>query len=251
MRFHWRSPLIFAHRGASAHAPENTMSAFEMAIQHNADVIELDAKLSADGKVVIIHDQTVDRTTDGTGRVSDLQLAALREFNASAHFPEYSKPEYIPTLEEVFETFRGRILINIELGNYRSPFDALHIKVSELIRHFAMGEQVLISSFHPVPLRRFKKLSPSVPIGILARRGIGGLLSRSWFGRSIVPYQALHIEKGDVSPNLVIATQQSGHKVHVYTVNEENEMGRLYSLGIDGIITDNPLMAFQVINTYK
>jgi glycerophosphoryl diester phosphodiesterase len=225
------------------------MSAFKLAIEQNADVIELDAKLSADEQVVIIHDQTVDRTTDGTDQVSDLQFAALRELNASSQFPGDSEREQIPTLEEVFEAFGGRVLINIELGNYRSPFDALPIKVSELISDFALGEQVLISSFHPVPLRRFKQLLPSVPIGFLAKRGIKGFLSRSWFGRSIVPYQALHLEKSDVSPNLVKVAQLSGHRVHAYTVNEHDEMARLFSLGIDGIITDNPSLARQVLET--
>lgn len=227
------------------------MQAFELAIQQNADVIELDAKLSADEQVVIIHDQTVDRTTDGTGRVSDLNLAALRELNASAHFPEYFKREYIPTLEDVFEAFRGRVLINVELGNYRSPFDALHVKVAELIRYFALGEEVLVSSFHPVPLRSFQKLMPSVPTGFLARPGIAGSLSRSWFGRSIVPYKALHIEKSDVSPNLIKVTQKTGRSLHAFTVNEADEMEILFSLGIDGIITDDPSLALKVLESYQ
>ncbi|MBU0511232.1 MAG: glycerophosphodiester phosphodiesterase, partial [Chloroflexi bacterium] len=111
-------PAIFAHRGASAYAPENTLAAFDLAIRQNADAIELDAKLSADGHVVIIHDQTVDRTTDGTGRVSDLQLAALQELDAGCTYDEAFRHERIPTLGEVFDAVGRKILINVELTNY-------------------------------------------------------------------------------------------------------------------------------------
>ena len=109
MSLSWGSPLIFAHRGASAHAPENTLAAFELAFQQNADVIELDSKLSADGHVVVIHDQSVDRTTNGFGRVSELTLAGLRELDAGSHFSATFHGEQIPTLVEVLEIFAGRI----------------------------------------------------------------------------------------------------------------------------------------------
>jgi glycerophosphoryl diester phosphodiesterase len=249
MSFNWRSPLVIAHRGASAHAPENTLSAFDAAIHLKADMIEFDTKLSADEQVVIIHDQTVDRTTDGTGYVGDLPLAALKELDASTHFPDFPHKEPIPTLEEAIKTFRGKILFNIELSNYKSPLDSLPIKVAELILHFSIVDQVLVSSFHPLPLRRFHQLLPSVPIGFLAKRGLSGFLSRSRLGKALVPYQALHPEKSDLSPNMVKSAQQSGMRVHPYVINEYDEIARLLSLGIDGIITDFPLLARQVIES--
>jgi glycerophosphoryl diester phosphodiesterase len=247
MSLQWRSPLIFAHRGASAQAPENTLSAFELAIRLKADVIELDAKMSADEQVVIIHDQTVDRTTDGVGYVGDLPVAALQELNASSRFPEFPHKEHIPTLEEAIEAVKGRILFNIELTNYKSPFDALPVKVAQQIVHFNILDQVLVSSFHPIPLRRFHQLLPSVPIGFLAKRGIKGSLSRSRLGRAIVLHQAIHVEKSDVSPKFVSSSQQTGLRVHVYTGNDHDEIATLFSLGVDGIITDNPLLARQVL----
>lgn len=249
MGLQWRSPLIFAHRGASAHTPENTLTALELAIQLNADVIEFDAKLSADEQVVIIHDQTIDRTTNSTGQVSDLPLAALRELDAGSLYPEISKQEQIPTLEEVFEAVKGRILINIELTNYKSPLDKLPEKVANLIRRFSLEEQILISSFHPIPLRRFNQSFPSVPIGFLAKRGIAGSLSRSRFGRRIIPCHAIHPEKSDVSSKLIQAAQKSGHRVHTYTVNAQDEIARFFSLGVDGIITDDPSLARRVLET--
>jgi glycerophosphoryl diester phosphodiesterase len=251
MILHWRSPMIIAHRGASAHAPENTLPAFELAIQQNADAIELDAKLSADEQVVIIHDQSVDRTTNGTGSVRELPLAALRELDAGSKFLKKIREEFIPTLAEVFETVNRRILINIELTNYTTPFDPLPEKVLELIRQFALEERVLISSFHPLPLRRFYNLCPSIPIGFLAKRGVPGLLSRSRFSRIIVPYLALHPEKSDVSPKLVSAVQRDGFRVHTYTVNAKDEMARLFAFGVNGLITDDPLLARQVLETHQ
>jgi glycerophosphoryl diester phosphodiesterase len=245
---HWRSPLIFAHRGASAHAPENTIAAFELAIQMKADVIELDAKLTADEQVVVIHDQTVDRTTDGSGKVSNMPLAALRELDAGSHFGEKFQYEPIPTLKEVLEVCVGKIFINIELTNYITPFDNLADKVSQLIADFTLENHVLVSSFHPIPLRHFHKLSPSIPIGFLAKLGSAGFLSRSWLGRAIVNYQALHPEKSDVSLNLVKKAHKSGRRIHPFTVNAPEEMAKLFNMGVDGIITDDPALAHQIFD---
>src|SRR6266496_640164 len=108
-------PIVFAHRGASAHAPENTIAAFELALAQNADAIELDVKLTADGHVVVIHDSTVDRTTGSRGRVKDLSLAQLRSLDAGSFFSEKYRGEKIPTLEEVLEAVGKRTIINVEL----------------------------------------------------------------------------------------------------------------------------------------
>jgi glycerophosphoryl diester phosphodiesterase len=249
MSLKWQSPSVFAHRGASAHAPENTLSAFELAIQEGADFIEMDAKLSADEHVVIIHDQTVDRTTDGTGPVKDLPLAMLQKLNASANFPKFSGKEHIPTLEEVIETFRGRIRFNIELSNYATPLDALPVKVATMIDYTGILDQVLISAFHPIPLIRFHQLLPLTPIGLLARRGLPGALSRSHFGKKIVPYQAIHPDKEDVTLQLIRSAHRSGVRVHTYTVNDPDEMRKFLSLDVDGLITDYPSKARQVFES--
>ncbi len=108
-------PMIFAHRGASAHAPENTIAAFLLALTQGADGIELDAKLTADGHVVVIHDQTIDRTTKETGRVGNMSLAELIELDAGSHFDVAYEGEPIPTLEQVFEALGKKTFINIEL----------------------------------------------------------------------------------------------------------------------------------------
>lgn len=245
------SPLIFAHRGASAFAPENTISAFDLAVQQQADVIELDTKLSADGKVVIIHDQTVDRTTNASGDVRDFSIAELQELDAGSFFgPQFSK-ERIPSLEEVLHRYSGNVWINIELTNYSSPLDALPEEVARILRKLKLIDNILVSSFHPIPLRRFHYLLPEIPLGFLARHGLSGSLSRSWLGKSILPYWALHPHFSDVSSRLVSKAHRSQKRVHVYTVNSPEEIENLISKGIDGIITDNPYLAHQILGSHK
>src|SRR3989304_10409901 len=168
MRTGTARPLIFAHRGASAYAPENTLAAFRLALEHGADGIELDAKLSADGQVVVIHDQTVDRTTDGHGRVNQLTLTQLRQLDAGFCKGAAFKGERIPTLAEVLEMLGDRLIINIELTNYDSPQDGLPEKAAELVRAGHLEQSVLFSSFLPSNLLAIRNILPSVPLAILA-----------------------------------------------------------------------------------
>lgn len=240
------NPIIFAHRGASAHAPENTLAAFELAVRQGADAIELDAKLTADGQVVVIHDRTVDRTTEGTGKVARLPLAALRELDAGSHFDVAFRRERIPTLAEVFEAVGRETYINIELTNYAQLIDRLPEKAAGLVKRHGMGGRVLFSSFNPLALLKIGRLVPEAPLGLLALPGKAGALFRSQAGR-LIPHQALHPEKGNVTPALVEWVHQSQRRVHVYTVNEPESMRRLISWKVDGIITDDPVLARQVL----
>ena len=243
------SPTIFAHRGASAHAPENTISAFKLALHHNADAIELDAKLSADGHVVVIHDQTVDRTTPSSGQVGDLSLSELRALDASSHFAITYKNETIPTLEEVFDSCGGQIFINVELTNYASIKDDLPDKVAQLVKKHKLEENILISSFNPLALWRMNRLLPEVPIGFLSLPGRRGVWARSHLGRILVPYQALHPELGDASSSLVKRVHQLGQRVYVYTVNRGRDLRRMFELNVDGIFTDNVPLAREVLKS--
>ncbi len=237
-------PLIFAHRGASAHAPENTLAAFRLAVGHNADGIELDAKLSADGIVVIMHDQKVDRTTDGTGMVASLTAAQMQRLDAGSHFSEAFSKESVPTLEEVFEAVAKQLYINIELTNYASPMDGLPVQVAHLVKKHNLMDRVMISSFHPMNLIRFHRLLPSVPVGLLTQGGNAGKWARSWVGR-IFPQDALHPYYSDVDARLVEQCHRHAKKVNVWTVNSSEEICRLLGLKVDGIITDDPLLARQ------
>jgi len=141
-----KKPLIIGHRGASAHAPENTIAAFQLALKFGADAVELDAKLSADGAIVVIHDQTVDRTTNGQGKISEFSLTEIKKLDAGSKFDLQFEGEAIPTLEEVFEVVGGKLLINVELTNYAMPNDDLPERVAELVKRMKM-EMVLFFQF--------------------------------------------------------------------------------------------------------
>lgn len=237
--------IIFAHRGASAHAPENTLAAFELAIEQGADAIELDAKLSADGQVIVIHDATVNRTTGANGRVKDLSLAQLRELDAGGFFSANFQREKIPTLEEVFEAVGKRTFINIELTNYNTPRDHLVESVCALVKKFGLQKRVLFSSFLSRNLAHARRYLPEVPSGLLALSGILGLWPRS-FGFAFGKYDALH-------PNIRNATQEQIYfvhrlkkRIHVWTVNAEEDLRRMFKWGVDAVFTDDPQLAVKV-----
>ncbi len=235
-------PVLFAHRGACAHAPENTLPAFELALRQGADGVELDAKLSADGQVVVIHDATVDRTTDGHGRVRDLSLAQLRELDAGSFFSEKFRGVKIPALEEVFETIGTQALINVELTNYSTPRDQLVEKVCQLVRKHNMQQRVLFSSFLMSNLKQAARFLPEVPRGLLALSGWMGAWARS-FGFMLGDYQALHAHIRDVDLNQVKRVHRLNRRLHVWTANQLEDVQRLAGWDVDGIFTDDPQMA--------
>lgn len=238
-------PVIFAHRGASAHAPENTIAAFELALTQQADAIELDVKLSADGHVIVIHDSTVDRTTNGRGRVKDLSLAELRVLDAGSFFSEQFKGEKIPTLDEVFETVGRRTFINVELTNYNTRRDSLVETVCMIVKKHKMQKHVLFSSFLASNLAKARSHLPEVPRGLLALNGLLGAWARS-FGFAFGKYEALHPSLKDMTRQEAVRVHRLKRRVHVWTVNEEQDMHRLFSWGVDGIFTDDPLLAVRV-----
>ena len=239
-------PIIIAHRGASAHAPENTLAAFELALRQGADAIELDAKLSKDKQVVVIHDQSVERTTEGKGYVNEWTLAELRKLDAGSHFDIAFQGEPIPTLDEVFKAVGQLTFINIELTNYRSPYDQLPERVASLVRRHKLSRRVLFSSFNFLALIRIRQLIPEAPIGLLAPAGWRGLLVRSWVGR-LVNYQCLHPDFTDVNARLIGTAHSKGQCILAYTVNLEEDMRRLFQIGVDGIFTDDPALARQTL----
>jgi len=243
-------PSIIAHRGASAYAPENTLAAFKLALQQGADGIELDAKLTADEQVVVFHDRTVDRVTPCKGRVNDLTLADLRKMDAGSHFDIAFRSESIPSLEEVFKAVGQLTFINIELKEFDSFTDPLPEKVAQLVKRYRLTQRVLISSFNPISIIRIRRMLPETPIGLLALRGKAGLLARSWPGR-LIRYQSLHTELNDATPNLIEDVHLRGCRVFVYTVNQMEDMRKMYEMGVDGIFTKDPLRARQVLNLTK
>jgi glycerophosphoryl diester phosphodiesterase len=239
-------PYLFAHRGASARAPENTLAAFRLALEQGAPAIEFDVKLSLDGQVVVIHDSTVERTTDGKGLVGELPLAELKQFDAGSWFSLQFAGERIPTLEEVFASLGGKIFMNIELTNYTTGFDNLVAAVTALVKQYHLEKHVMYSSFFPHNLIRAGQLTPGVPRGQLALPGPAGWWQRLWGG--MLRIDAEHPFSGDVTAQSIEKAHARGRRVHVWTVNDPQDMRRLWRLGVDGIFTDDPLLAFDVLS---
>jgi glycerophosphoryl diester phosphodiesterase len=241
-----KRPTIFAHRGSSAYAPENTLAAFKLAIDQYADGIELDVKLSADGYVMVMHDDTVDRTTNGTGVVKSLTLPELKKLEAGSKFSPLFKSEKIPTLAEVFETVGQKTFINVELTNYSSPVDDLPDKVISLVMKYSLETSVMLSSFNMIGLIRARNLLPKIPMGLLTFPGYAQITLRSGLVR-FGPLLALHTAHSDVTPNLIQTAHQAKCRIHAYTVNQPDIMRQLFTAGVDGIFTDDPLLAHKVL----
>jgi glycerophosphoryl diester phosphodiesterase len=247
MLTHIPNPAIIAHRGASAYAPENTLAAFELAVRQKADAIELDAQLTVDGHVMVFHDDTLDRTTGAQGRLVDSKMADLRRLDAGSHFDVAYRGEPIPTLDEVFDLVGRQTYINIELKNYPSLKDHLPEKVAAIVKKHNLAERVMFSSFNPLALIRIRRILPQIPIGLLADSGKKGAWARSWIG-TFMRYQSLNPALEDVDQRLVERTRRRGCRLLVYTVDRSEDMRRLFHMGVDGIFTDDPLNARQVLS---
>lgn len=246
----FQRPILLAHRGDLAHAPENTLPSFMQAIQKGADGVELDAKLTADGHVIVIHDESVDRTTDGKGKVASFTLDAIRKLDAGAWFDAKFAGTRVPLLEEVFETLGKEKLINIELTNYFSPRDGLVKKVCELIQRHNNAGQIIFSSFLPLNLKIASQTLPEIPRGLLALPGIMGLWARS-FGFMFGDYQALHPHLKNTSREQIQRARKVKRRIHVWTANSPADIQRLRDWGVDGIFTDDPAAAVQALGRAK
>jgi glycerophosphoryl diester phosphodiesterase len=241
-------PTIFAHRGASLYAPENTLASFELAVRQGSDAVELDAKLTSDEQIVVIHDQSVDRTTEATGKVAEMTLAQIRQLDAGSHFDAHFSTEKIPLLSEVLETVGNKAYINIELTNYGAPFDPLPEKAGALVKKLNLTRQVIFSSFNPFALMRVRRAIPGAVIGLLALDGSNGWWARSRIG-GLLSYEALHPHAADVTSRMIQQAHMKNRRVHAYTINQADVMGRFNGWDIDGIFTDDPILAIQTFRS--
>jgi glycerophosphoryl diester phosphodiesterase len=246
MLFDLPRPIVLAHRGAASQAPENTLASFELAAQQGADAVELDAKLTVDGHVVVFHDQTLNRTTNGDGRLVTKTLGELRELDAGSSFSRDFRGEKIPLLEEVFDAVGQKLYINVELTNYTTPTDHLVTAVCELVRKCGLEERVMFSSFLPHNLTKARELLPGVPRGLLATKGWAGAWARS-FGFTFGDYAALHPFLTDVDAREVQRVHRLKRRIHVWTVSEADDIKRLQGWGVDGIFTKDPALALRVL----
>jgi len=228
-----------AHRGASAAAPANTLAAFRKAVEMGADSIELDVHLSADGVPVVIHNFTVDETTDGKGPVSDLTLAELKRLDAGAKFGPAFAGERIPTLAEVFAAVGKRLLINIELKTRETRNSGLVPAVLDLIAQAGLTERVMLSSFNPLALRRCSQLAPHMRLGLIYAPNQPLWLRQGWPG-ILFHHHARHMPHSMVDARTMAWARRRGYEVNAWTVDEPAEMERLIALDVDTITTNTP-----------
>ncbi|MFC9710260.1 glycerophosphodiester phosphodiesterase [Paenibacillus sp. NPDC056933] len=243
-----RSIDIIAHRGASAICPENTMAAFERSLQLGATGIETDVQLSSDGRLVLIHDETLSRTAGTEGWVKDKSVEELRSLDAGIWFHANFAGERIPSLDELFDLVRGKnILLNLELKNGMVSYKGMEEKIIKAVRDWDMEQQVILSSFNHASLVKCKRLAPEIRTALLYMEK----LYRPYDYAAKLEASALHPYKLAVTQEEVASALAQGIATHPFTVNDPAEMQALINMGVQGIITDVPdvLAALTAVHT--
>jgi glycerophosphoryl diester phosphodiesterase len=234
-----KRPLIFAHRGACKVAPENTLPAFQAALDLGADGIELDVQFSSDGKLVVLHNPNLETTTNGAGRVTAYTFAELRLLDAGSHFGPQFAGTPLPALDEVLDLCHGKLLMTIELKSLNSSTANIGVDVVAAVRARDMADQVVISSFNPLALRRAKKAGPEIECALLTAPDLPGWM-RAGLTFSYSRANAVHPEFPMVDATYMAWAAKRNMPVRPWTVNEVADMQRMIALGVDSIITDVP-----------
>jgi glycerophosphoryl diester phosphodiesterase len=238
--------LVIGHRGFSAAAPENTLASFKKAMEVGVDMIELDVHLSKDGQVVVIHDDTLNRTTNGKGKVVSYTLDELKQLDAGSWFGSQFSGERIPTLKEVLELTRGQVLLYVELkggdlGQY--TLEDLADRSLQEVEKAGMLRQVLFASFDLSAIERIREKNPGIPVALI--------YSRSWSSPQEViggrPIPALSFRGTVLTQTNASKARQQGIKVLVWTLNTEEHMEHFLKIGVDGIITDYPDRLIKIL----
>ena len=235
--------LIFAHRGYSAMNPENTMKAFVEAEKAGADGLELDVQMTKDGELVVIHDEKVDRTTDGTGYIKDQTFIELRKLNAGHKFKKWFQKNQIPSLTEVLEWLTtNKLLCNIELKNGMFPYDGMEAKVIQLVRQYDLSNRIILSSFNHYSIVNSYRMAPEIEIAPL----LSECLYMPWVYAQSIQAKAIHPKYSPIIDDLIIQSMANGIAVRPYTINKEAVMKRLFSIKCSAIITDDPVKAVKI-----
>ena len=230
---------IWGHRGASADAPENTLPAFALALGQGADGIELDVQMTRDDELVVIHDETLERTTDGHGWVADHSLASLRSLDASAGWAGFGGT-HIPLLAEVLELIKDSDAVaNVELKTDTIRYHGIEERVLDVVAASGVGERVIFSSFNHYTLRNLRKLGATQPMGAL----VSDRLFKPWRYLLTLEAEALHPSVGAATAKPVRKCHERGQRVHVWTADKPKDINRLLRLGVDAIITNVPEVA--------
>lgn len=244
-----RRTRVIAHRGFSGNAPENTLAAIREAIVVGADMVEIDVTLSSDGKIVVIHDETLDRTTNGTGLVSEQAFADLEKLDAGSWFGPRFAGEPIPTLGQVLAEVNGKILLNIEIKS-EAVERGIAAEVVETVRRSRMSDQIVISSFSPAALEQVHLKAPGFVTAVLynadVHRGRDAVDIVEELGAS-----AFNIKRQRLTPAMLSRCGEHGIPIGIYTVNKKRRMRRMIKKGVAAIFTDRPDRLIEVLQKHS
>ena len=234
--------LIIAHRGASGYAPENTLEAFRLAMDMGADGFELDVHMSRDGQLVVIHDDTVDRTTNGTGLVKELTLAQIQALDAGNGMEAY-RGARIPTLGEVFDLVRDtKHIVNVEVKTDDWFYPGIEEACLALAKEKGMEDRVIYSSINHPTLIKLRELKPDARLGLL----FGDIMFKPWEYAKQLPVDYLHPMKMNIHrPGFAEATYAAGYGINMWTINDRETMQLCLKHGA-GIITNYPDVAIAL-----
>lgn len=245
-----KKTLNIAHRGFAGIYPENTMRAFIGAVKAGCDGIETDVHMTKDGVLVICHDETIDRTTNGTGYINSYNYSDLSKFDAGIKCGQEFSEEKIPTLDDLFDFVKDKdLLINIELKNNIINYDGMEEKVIEKIYQYNLKDNVILSSFNHYSMLKVKEIDSDIKTGLLYMAGIFNVHEYAKRCKA----DAIHpIYLSVLDENIVKEIHRGGIAINAWTVNEESDMKKLIDLGIDGIITNYPNKLNEInINSIK
>ena len=229
---------VIAHRGFCGEYPENTMLSFKKAVEDGCDELELDVQLTKDNVLVIIHDETIDRVTDGTGNVRDYTFEEIRKFNVKATFGDKYGFNPIPSFEEYVSWVKDQnVTTNIEFKTGKYYYEELEEQVIGMIKAYGLENKVMFSSFNHLSLIRCKELVPNIECGVLVlKSGIGN----PGYYVSKYNFECYHPDINGLNDEIVENCKAHGVKLNVWTVNDEEGLKKLYDWGCHGIITNYP-----------
>lgn len=241
-----KKPFVWSHRGASGYCPENTLAAFEKAVELKSDGVELDVQLTSDGKMVICHDEKVDRTSNGKGWIKDMTFDEIRALDFSCGNQDF-KGAKIPTLQEVFELLKHtELTINIELKTGIVFYDGIEKKIVDLVEEYEFMRRVVFSSFNHYTVKRVKELRPEAKCGFLY---MDGPIDMPGYGK-FHGVEALHPALYNLQfPDFMKDCREKGLEVNVWTANSEEHIIFCCKAGVNAIITDYPDKTRAVIDT--
>ena len=248
----FEKPLIMGHRGYQARYPENTLVSFLAAVEAGAQFVELDVTLTRDQQVVIMHDDTVDRTTNGSGRVSDYDLEALQQLDAGSWFHPRFSGERIPSLDEVLEKVAPKAHINIEIKSYELTDCALNGQVEQgvidLLLARGVEKRVLISSFDPEVLKKIQLLNPGIKVALISKRSPPDETVARCLELGAFSY---HPHLDYIDRELVGALHKADVHVFPWNINDAGDVRHAFSMGVDGLIAKDPLLVRQCYSSNR